>query len=87
MATEVYDLSWSFRSCKDIGEQELPAYLESKIEPAVKQVRALRARFQHPLELIINKDETSMYFDMVPGQTINKKATRYVKISSSGAEI
>ena len=72
--------------------QKLPAQLERKIESfltqvrALQQVRALRARHQYPLELIINMDETPMYFDMVPGYTINKKGARDVQNRSSGAE-
>ena len=75
----------SFRVRTSVS-QKLPAQLERKIESFLTQVRALRARHQYPLELIINMDETPMYFDIVPGYTINKKGARNVQIRSSGAE-
>ena len=64
--------------CKTSITQKLPAQLENKIECYLTQVRALRARHQYPLELIINMDETPMYFDMLPGQTVNKKGAKEV---------
>ena len=62
--------------CKTSISQKLPAQLENKIECYLTQVRAFRARHQYPLELIINMDETPMYFDMLPGRTVNKKSVK-----------
>ncbi len=66
--------------------QKLPAQLEKKLESFMVQIRALRAKHQYPKELIINMDETPMYFDMVPGYTINKKGAKEVHIRSSGSD-
>lgn len=46
----------------------------------------MRARHQYSHDLIINMDETPMYFDMVPGHTVTKKGARDIQIRSSGAE-
>ena len=40
---------------------------------------------QYSHDLIINMDETPMYFDMVPGHTVTKKGARLVQIRSSCA--
>lgn len=37
-------------------------------------------------DLIINMDETPMYFDMVPNWTVSKKGAKEIRIRSSGAE-
>ncbi len=66
--------------------QKLPAQLERKIESFMTKVRALRAKHQYPLELILNMDETPMYFDMLPQYTLNKKGAREAPIRSSGAD-
>ena len=75
----------SFRAKTSVS-QKLPTQLEKKLESFLTQVIALRARHQYPLDLIINMDETPMYFDMVPQRTINKKGAGDVQIRSSGAE-
>ena len=46
----------------------------------------MRADHQYPLDLIINMDETPLYFDLVPQHTISKKGVKQVPIRSSGAE-
>lgn len=55
--------------CKTSVSQKLPPELERKIESFLTQVRALRARYQYPTELILNMDETPVFFDMLPGRT------------------
>ena len=66
--------------------QKLPAQLEQKLESFMVQVRALRAKHQYPSNLIMNMDETPMYFDMVPQYTISKKGCKEVHIRSSGSD-
>ncbi|XP_011403093.1 PREDICTED: uncharacterized protein LOC105312277 [Amphimedon queenslandica] len=66
--------------------QKLPAQLEKRIESFFIRVRALRAKHQYPLDLIINMDETPLIFDIVPQQTISKKGVKQVPTRSSGAE-
>ena len=38
------------------------------------------------MNLIINMDETPMFFDMVPEQMISKKGVKKVRVRSSGAQ-
>lgn len=66
--------------------QKLPPQLESKLESFLNEIRILRTQDMYPLDLIINMDETPMYFDMLPGKTITKKGTKEVRVRSSGAD-
>uniref|UniRef100_A0A1X7V4S4 HTH CENPB-type domain-containing protein n=1 Tax=Amphimedon queenslandica TaxID=400682 RepID=A0A1X7V4S4_AMPQE len=49
---------------KTSTSQKLPAQLEKRIESFFIRVRALRAEHQYPLDLIININETPLFFDM-----------------------
>ena len=75
----------SLRSRTSIS-QKLPAQLERKIECFINEVRVLRKLHNYPLNLIINMDETPMYMDMVPENTISKKGVKEVRVRSSGSE-
>ena len=43
--------------------QKLPAQLERKLESFLNEIRILRTQYNYPKNLIINMDETPMYFD------------------------
>ena len=77
--------SLSMRARTSIS-QKLPAQLESKLESFLNEVRVLRVRHGYSSDMIINMDETPMYFDMVPEKTISKKGKKEVRVRSSGAE-
>ena len=77
--------SLSLRSRTSIS-QKLPPQLESKLESFLNEVRILRTQYSYPLDMIINMDETPMFFDMVPGKTVGKKGVKEVRVRSSGAE-
>ena len=77
--------SLSMRARTSIS-QKLPAQLERKLESFLNEVRVLRVRHGYSPDMIINKDETPMYFDMVPEKTISKKGKKEVHVRSSGAE-
>ena len=66
--------------------QKLPAQLESKLESFLNEVRVLRVHHGYSSDMIINMDETPMYFDMVPEKTISKKGRKEVRVRLSGAE-
>ena len=57
--------------------QKLPAQLESTLESFLNEVRVLRVRHGYSSDMIINMDETPMYFDMVPEKTISKKGKKF----------
>ena len=52
----------------------------------MKQVKELRKAHSFSPELIINMDETRLYFDMPASRTINKRGTRQIRVESTGAE-
>ena len=54
-------------------QQKLPAQLEEKLEKFVKNIKSLRVAHGFPDDLIINMDETPMYFDMPSSHTVHKK--------------
>ena len=47
----------------------------------MNEIRVLRTIYDYPTDLIINMDETPMFFDMVPERMVSKKGVR-----SSGGE-
>lgn len=69
--------------CKTSVSQKLPAEFERKIESFLTEVRALRARHQNPFELVLNMDETPVFFDMIPGRTIAKKESKEICVRST----
>ena len=66
--------------------QKLPAQLEKKLEAFLNEVRVRRSENSYLIDLIINMDETPMYFDMVPQSVVTKKGVREVRVRSSGAD-
>lgn len=67
-------------------QQKLPAQLEKQLENFMKQVKELRKAHSFSPDLIINMDETPLYFDMPASRTINKRGARQIRIKSTGAE-
>ena len=67
-------------------QQKLLAELEEKLEKFVKNIHALREMHHFPDTMVINMDETPIYFDMPGAHTIHKKGSRQVHIRSTGAE-
>ena len=61
-------------------QQKLPADLEKKLERFMQDVKALREIHQFPDNLIINMDETPIYFDMPKAHTIAKTGAREVRV-------
>ena len=53
--------------------QKLSVDLEAKLEQFLKQVRAQLKAYDYPAEMILNMDETPMYFDLIPRRTLSKK--------------
>ena len=68
--------------------QKLPKDLESKIEAFYKEVQELREDGHYSKEMIWNMDETPLYFDMIPSQTLEKKGAKevQVRVKSTGAQ-
>ena len=56
--------------------RKLPSDLEAKIKDFYTSVRNLRIKHKFPKELVGNMDETPMFFDLIPGCTIDKKEGR-----------
>ena len=75
----------SYRAKTSI-QQKLPAQFENQLESFVKQVKELRKAHSFSPELIINMDETPLYFDMPASRTIHKKGERQIRVKSTGAE-
>lgn len=66
-------------------QQKLPAHLEGKLSSFLCDIKALRTQHRFPNELIINMDETPVYFDMAANSTIEKRGKNEVVIRSTGA--
>ena len=66
--------------------QKLPAVLESKIETFYKDVQDRRVGGNYSREMIGNKDETALYFDMIPSRSLEKRGSRQVRVKSTGAQ-
>ena len=67
-------------------QQKLPAQLEEKLEKFVTNIRVLREAHSFPDAMVINMDETPLYFDMPGSHTVHRKGCREVRIRSTGAE-
>ena len=61
-------------------QQKLPADLERKLERFMQDVKALRESHKFPEHLIINMDETPIFFDMPKAQTMAKTGAREVQV-------
>ena len=66
--------------------QRLPKDLEEKIESFHKFVVEKREENEFDDNLINDMDETPVYFDLVPGKTINEKGAKSVLIRTTGNE-
>lgn len=66
--------------------QRLPKDLEEKITSFHKFVMDRREEDEFDDKCIINMDETPMYFDLVPGKTVDREGTKSVLIRTTGAE-
>ena len=56
--------------------QKLPANLEVKLEKLLKQVQGQHEAYECPAEMILNMEETPLYFDLIPGRTLSSKGKR-----------
>ena len=61
-------------------QQKLPADLERKLEPFMQDIKALRESHKFPDNLIINMNETPIFFDMQRAQTIAKTGVHEVRV-------
>ena len=59
--------------------QKLPGDLESKVEFFRSKVHSIRSRTDIDYRLLGNMDETPVFFDMVPGQTVDVKPRKVVR--------
>ena len=66
--------------------QRLPAGLEGKMKAYLQKVQKERKRGRFLSALMGNMDETPVYFDLVPGKTINQVGAKSCIIRSTGAE-
>ena len=66
--------------------QKLPAALEEKMAAFLRSVREARKQSKYPDNMIINMDETPMYFDMTTNKTVNLKGAKTVSVRSTGAD-
>ena len=67
-------------------QQRLPAQLEDKLEKFVDNLRTLRETHHFPDTMIVNMDETPLYFDMPSSHSVHRKGCREVRVRSTGAE-
>ena len=62
--------------------QELPATLEERIQAFHRQIKRLAEI--NKFEVVGNMDETSLYFDVVPGRVLDKKGKKSVIVCTTG---
>ena len=67
-------------------QQKLPPQLQEKLENFTVNMKELREIYKFENTMVINMDETPMYFDMPSSHTVHKKGCREVWIRSTGAE-
>ena len=66
--------------------QKLSAALEEKMATFLQTVRQVRKDSKYPDNMIVNMDETPMYFDMTTNKTVNLNSAKTVSVRSTGAE-
>lgn len=66
--------------------QKLPIALEEKMANFFQSVQSARKQTKYPDSLIVNMDETPMYFDMASPKTVSQRGTKTISIRSTGAE-
>lgn len=59
-------------------QQKLLADLEKKLEKLMDEVKVLRQQHNFPDDLILNMNETPIYFDMPRSSTVTKKGAKEV---------
>jgi len=60
--------------------------LEEKMSSIHNSVREVRKEHDYPLDMIVNIDETPMWFDMTTGKIVHSKGAKTVSVRSIGAE-
>ena len=87
MAEKIYALTQHcVASQKTSVAQKLPKDLEAKIETFYRDVQTVRENGKYPKEMIGNMDETPLYFDMIPSQSLEKRGAKEVRVKSTGAQ-
>lgn len=66
--------------------QRLPQDLEEKLSSFHQFVKTKREEDEFDDNLIINMDETPVYFDLQPGKSVNKSGAKSVLIRTTGSE-
>ena len=66
--------------------QRLPNDLEEKLISFHQFVTTKREEDEFDDNLIVNMDETPVYFDLQPGKTVNKRGSKSVLIRTTGSE-
>ena len=68
--------------------QKHPADLEEMVKSFVYNVTALRKNdeFEFEDKFIVNMAETPVFFDLVPGKTIEKQGAKNMTIRTSGSD-
>ena len=61
-------------------QQKLPAALEQKLAAMMDKVKTLRECHNFPDDVIVNMDETPIFFDMQRAYTVHRKGSREVSI-------
>ena len=61
-------------------QQKLPAASEQKLAAMMDKLKTLHERHNLPDDLIVNMDETPIFFDMQKAYTVHRKGTREVSI-------
>ena len=52
----------------------------------IQSVQNTRKQTKYPSNMIVNMDETPMYFDMASSKTVSRRGARTVSIRATGAE-
>ncbi len=66
--------------------QKLPGDLEYKVVAFRDEVQSIRSRTDIDYRLLGNMDETPVYFDIVPGKTLEVRGKKTVKVRTTGSE-
>ena len=77
--------SFVLRACTSMAKK-LPGDLESKVVSFRDKVCSIRSRTDVNYDLLGNMDETPVFFDIVPGKTIEVKGKKTVRVRTTGTE-
>jgi len=72
--------------CRTSLSQKLPADLEDKVNSFVSFVKKSQVENEFEDKFLINMDETPVFFDLVPGRTLDLQGKRSVIVRSSGGD-